>query len=50
VSAELVEAARKPPNTRTCPNCLSEGHLPVARYCRDCGAELRPLKALSDQS
>ncbi len=50
VSAELVEAARKPPNTRTCHECLSEGHLPVARYCRDCGAELRSLSPLSDQS
>jgi voltage-gated potassium channel len=49
-SAELVEAVRNPPNTRTCPECLSEGHLPVARYCRDCGAALLPLKALSDQS
>lgn len=50
VSAELVEASRRPENTRTCPGCLTEGHLPVARYCRDCGAELRPLTSLSDQS
>lgn len=50
VSAELVEASRRPPNTRTCPGCLTEGHVPVARYCRDCGTELRPLKPLSDQS
>lgn len=28
------------PTTRTCPSCLSEGHLPQARYCRDCGAPL----------
>jgi voltage-gated potassium channel len=28
------------PTTRTCPECLSEGHEPVARFCRDCGAAL----------
>lgn len=28
------------PTTRTCPACLSEGHGPQARYCRDCGAPL----------
>lgn len=28
------------PTTRTCHECLSEGHLPSARYCRDCGAPL----------
>jgi voltage-gated potassium channel len=28
------------PTTRTCHECLSEGHLPNARFCRDCGAEL----------
>lgn len=30
------------PTTRTCPECLSEGHLPSARFCRDCGAALPP--------
>jgi voltage-gated potassium channel len=49
-SVELIEASRRPPNTRTCPGCLTEGHLPVARYCRDCGTELLALKPLSDQS
>ncbi|MBP6902610.1 MAG: ion transporter [Burkholderiaceae bacterium] len=41
VSAEFT--ARRLPRettTRTCPACLSEGHLPSARYCRDCGAPL----------
>lgn len=28
------------PTTRTCHECFSEGHLPSARYCRDCGAPL----------
>ncbi|HUG23726.1 ion transporter [Piscinibacter sp.] len=30
------------PTTRTCHECLSEGHLPSARFCRDCGARLPP--------
>jgi voltage-gated potassium channel len=30
----------RPVTTRTCHECLSEGHLPGARYCRDCGARL----------
>ncbi len=25
---------------RTCPECLSEGHSPSAKFCRDCGAPL----------
>jgi voltage-gated potassium channel len=28
------------PTTRTCHNCLSEGHEPDARFCKDCGAKL----------
>jgi voltage-gated potassium channel len=31
---------RRPVTTRTCHECLSEGHLPGARFCRDCGARL----------
>lgn len=30
------------PTTRTCHVCLSEGHEPTARFCRDCGARLPP--------
>ncbi len=33
------------PTTRTCPECLSEGHRPDARYCRDCGAPLPAYQA-----
>ena len=41
VSAELVgQQARREPTTRTCHDCLSEGHAPTARFCRDCGAPL----------
>lgn len=28
--------------TRTCHECLSEGHAPTAKFCRDCGAPLPP--------
>ena len=44
VSAEFA-AQRMPlrePTTRSCHECLSEGHLPSARFCRDCGASLPP--------
>lgn len=44
VSAEFT-AQRLPrafTTTRTCPECLSEGHSPTARFCSDCGASLPP--------
>ena len=43
VSAEFV-SMKTPgaPTTRTCHECLSEGHLPSARFCHDCGAPLPP--------
>jgi voltage-gated potassium channel len=41
VSAEFTAArVQGQPTTRTCHECLSEGHLPGARFCRDCGAPL----------
>jgi voltage-gated potassium channel len=43
VSAEFTARRLvREPTTRTCHECLSEGHLPSARFCRDCGAELPP--------
>jgi voltage-gated potassium channel len=43
VSAEFTaQRLFREPTTRTCPECLSEGHLPSARFCRDCGAPLPP--------
>jgi voltage-gated potassium channel len=33
------------PTTRTCHECLSEGHLPSAHFCRDCGARLPPWRS-----
>lgn len=45
VSAEFTaQRLRPPPTTRTCPECLSEGHLANARFCRDCGVKLPPLQ------
>lgn len=43
VTAEMAAqrlARRYAPTTRTCHVCLSEGHEPDARFCKDCGAEL----------
>jgi voltage-gated potassium channel len=43
VTAEIVEgaAAARKITTRSCSNCLSEGHLHNATYCRDCAAPLK---------
>lgn len=30
--------------TRTCPNCLSEGHAANAKFCKDCGTALLPYQ------
>ena len=44
VTAEIVETVRnRPITTRTCPQCVTEGHRPNANYCYECGAELPPL-------
>lgn len=43
VSAEFTsQRIPREPTTRTCHECLTEGHSPSARFCRDCGAELPP--------
>lgn len=45
VSAEFTaQRVRRAPTTRTCHECLSEGHEASARYCRDCGAKLPPYR------
>jgi len=47
VTAEIVEgaAASRRITTRSCPNCLSEGHERSATYCKDCAAPLAvPVK------
>ena len=42
VTAEMtaMRFASPPPTTRTCHECLTEGHLPEARFCLHCGARL----------
>jgi voltage-gated potassium channel len=41
VTAEMAYARRAPvTTTRTCHECLTEGHLPDANFCRHCGARL----------
>jgi len=38
VTAEMSHLRRMPVTTRTCQECLTEGHMPNARFCRHCGA------------
>jgi voltage-gated potassium channel len=43
ISSEMAfdkVSVRRAKSTRSCHVCLSEGHLPSARYCHDCGAKL----------
>ena len=40
VTAEMTYARRAATTTRTCHVCLTEGHMPDARFCRNCGASL----------
>ncbi len=41
VTAEMTARRMGPvPTTRTCQECLSEGHLPEATFCQNCGARL----------
>ena len=44
VTAEMTTQRLRPPTTRTCRSCLSEGHDPEARFCKDCGARLPPYQ------
>ena len=48
VTAEIVETAatgRLPITTRICIHCMTEGHEPGARYCKDCGARLEKYRS-----
>ncbi|TDR32040.1 ion transporter [Hydromonas duriensis] len=35
-----IKRFRQKPTTRTCHECLTEGHLPEAKFCMNCGSEL----------
>jgi voltage-gated potassium channel len=49
VSAEFMSRRNfQQTTTRTCHECLSEGHLPSARFCRDCGAALPDYQEYRD--
>ena len=50
VSAEMAAQRRllgqqAPPTTRTCHECLTEGHLAEAKFCFHCGASLPPYQS-----
>ena len=40
VTAELASSRTEQITTRTCKECMSEGHASTDRYCRHCGAKL----------
>jgi voltage-gated potassium channel len=40
VTAEMTYARQATVTTRTCQECLTEGHMPHANFCRNCGAAL----------
>lgn len=40
MTAERYRAVKHAPTTRSCPECMSEGHSPDAQYCKDCGSKL----------
>jgi len=45
VSAEFTaQRMAAKPTSRTCHECLSEGHAATANFCRDCGAALPPYQ------
>jgi voltage-gated potassium channel len=46
VTAEMTAQRfrQRAPTTRTCHECLSEGHEADARFCKDCGATLPPYQ------
>ena len=43
ISSEMTAQRIIPkPTTRTCRECLTEGHEPGAKFCKNCGASLPP--------
>ena len=46
--AQQAASRRRPVTTRTCHECLSEGHDVDARFCKRCGAGLPPYHHESD--
>lgn len=50
VTVELGRVPRRDVTTRTCPECLSEGHDRDARFCKACGARLHEPTAATPGS
>ena len=49
VGAELAaNLMKRPLTTRTCAQCLTEGHDPDADFCKHCGAALPPYQSEAD--
>ncbi|RAU83309.1 ion transporter [Pontibacter arcticus] len=46
VSVELARSEKNAANTRMCPNCHQEGHLPEAYFCFNCGYRITPEQQL----
>lgn len=45
VTAEMTaQRQQQPPTTRTCHECLTEGHSPFAHFCWHCGSDLPPYQ------
>jgi voltage-gated potassium channel len=45
ISSEItMQRSAMRPTTRTCHECLSEGHEAGAKFCKDCGARLPPYQ------
>lgn len=46
VTSEItaLRLTKAPPTTRTCHECLTEGHVPEALHCLHCGAQLPPYQ------
>lgn len=42
VSSELTRAQRRETTTQACPYCMTEGHVPEASFCHQCGQPLNP--------
>ncbi|HMS26368.1 MAG TPA: ion transporter [Burkholderiaceae bacterium] len=45
MTTHRYRSVAQPPTTRSCPECMSEGHLPDAHFCKDCGSALPPYQA-----
>ena len=50
VTLEINEASRRSSNTRTCPQCSAEGHVPEAGFCWRCGDHLYRSQATPSET